>query len=52
MDFIHIQDLRVFPWLVDASGEYEYSSLKIGALQIGPPKQNGSFLQNGCNDFV
>jgi hypothetical protein len=24
---------------------------KVGALQMGPKKQNGDFLENGSNDF-
>jgi hypothetical protein len=31
--------------------EYEYSSSKRMAFQMNPQKQNGDFLENGCNDF-
>jgi hypothetical protein len=34
-----------------AHSKYEHSSSKISTLRMGPKKQNGDFLQNGCNDF-
>jgi hypothetical protein len=33
------------------SGKYENSSPKIRALQIGPERENGDFLENDYNDF-
>jgi hypothetical protein len=31
--------------------EYEYSSSKMGDLQMGPMAQHGDVLQTGYNDF-
>jgi hypothetical protein len=41
-EFIHLRP---------AFNEYEDSSSKNRALQIGPKTQNGNFLENGSNDF-